>query len=251
VKKIKLSFSIFLFLFLFLQGIWLPDSSAQSISEGEPDISDFEVSLPNPISDLYQEFQQIVGVVDTFLADLGIEVDTGDLGIPDIEQAAELFEEDNQIDVAGDVFGTQTGGTITSKEKLLQQYQKELSSEYARNTALSTEGQQKIADKVELAGDTVEASQELASDSDSQDVSQNILRNISRQAALQQQLDNMILFELQEDKVSRALNAEMQGQSLLELSRQSTRSERETENLYKTGLYNQGLISIPGQHLIE
>jgi hypothetical protein len=250
MEKIKIQlFCATLITFISLQGL-LPKASISQI----PNINvsgGFSIDLPEPIAAIFRKFDEIVGNVETFLSDLGIEVSRGDIGLPDIEEAYKLFEENNQIDIALDVFGSQTGSTVSIKDKLLQQYLKDLGHEYSNNSALSIEGQEKIVEQIESAKKTVEASSELANDSNSEDVSQNILRNISNQAALNQQLDNMILFELQEDKISRALSVSIQGESLAELAKQTARDEREATSLYKASLYNYGLVSIPGQHLIS
>lgn len=206
--------------------------------------------LPEPIADLFRDIANFVGQVETFLAELGIEVDLGELGLPDLEAAFELFEEDNQIDIASDVLGTQTGSTVIVDDSLRKQYLKDLANEFAQNTTLSVEGQENTVEQIELSQETAEISNQYAQDSNSQDVSQNILRNISNQLALRQQLDNMAYFGLQEEKIARSLMLAIQGESVVALDRLTTIRDREAISIFKAGTYHQGLLSIPAQHLV-
>lgn len=206
--------------------------------------------LPEPIAELFRDITNIVGEVETFLSELGIEVDFGDLGLPNIEQAIVLFEEDNQIDIASDVFGTQTGSTVIIDDSLYKQYLNDISNEFAQNSTFSEEGQQNTVEQIELSQETAEISNQLAQDSTGQDVSQNILRNISNQLALQQQLDNMIYFGQQEDKIARSLDLAIQGESVVALDKLTTIRDREAISIFKAGTYHQGLLSIPAQHLV-
>ena len=206
--------------------------------------------LPPAVAEIFREINRIIGQVETFLSELGIEVDIGELNLPDIEQAIELFESDNQIDIASDVFGTQTGSTVIIDDALYKQYLKDLGNEYAQNSTLSEEGQEITAQQIEISQETTILSSEFARDSNAQDVSQNILRNISNQIALQQQLANMSYFGLTEDKIARSLIVSMQGESLVALDKITTTRDRETAIALKSSTYYQGLLSIPAQHLI-
>ncbi len=208
--------------------------------------------LPDPIAEIFQDFTRIVGEIETILSELGIDVPLGDLGLPDLESAEIEFENNNEIDVIGDIFGSQTGSTFDLKDKLYQQYLNDLSSEFSLNSALSLEGQEKIKEQIESSEEILESSEEIASSSNLGLLSQRILlRNISQQLSLQQRLDNMMFFESQEDKIARALSLSLSGETLLELSKQSTRAQRETTSIYKTALYDYGLLSIPGQYLLN
>jgi hypothetical protein len=161
-----------------------------------------------------------------------------------------LFERDNQIDIASDVFGTQTGSTVIIDDSLYKQYLNDLGNEYAQNSTLSEAGQQITAEQIELSQATAEISNRFARDSNGQDVSQNILRNISHQIALQQQLDMMSYFGLQEDKIARSLMVSIEGESLVALDKLTITRDREAISILKAGMYHQGLLSIPAQHLL-
>ena len=217
---------------------------------GGGDFPGGENLLPEPIADLFRDITKIVGQIDTFLSVLGLEVDFGELGLPDLEQADELFKQDNQIDIASDVFGTQTGSTVVIEDSLRKQYLKDLGNEYAQNSTLSEAGQENTAEQITLAQETAEISNQYAQDSNGQDVSQNILRNISNQIALQQQLDNMKYFGQQEDKIARSLMLAIQGESVVALDKITTSRDREAISIFKAGTYHQGLLTIPAQHLV-
>ena len=120
-----------------------------------------------------------------------------------------------------------------------------------QNSTLSLEGQDKTKEQIDIAQEKAEISNQIAEDSNNQDVSQNILRNISNQLALQQQLDNMQFFAAQEDKVARSLNLAVQGETLAGLDNLNTRQDRERISTYQTIHYYHALISIPLQHLIN
>jgi hypothetical protein len=198
--------------------------------------------LPKPLA-------KLVGQLTTFLSELGVEVPIGDLGLPETEEAKKVFEEENQIDVTSDVFGTQTGSTKVTSKSLYKQYLKDVSNQYAQNTTLSNDGQKKTLEQIQLAEKTVEISNQYAEDSNGQDVTQNIMRNISNQLALQQQLSNMSYAGLQEDKIVRSLMVSMQGENLVALDKITTARDREVLNNLKSSTYHQGLLYIPGQYL--
>lgn len=232
------------------------DSIDDEISEIENDIED-EIndflddtidSIIGPIAGVFNDLAGIVGEIETFL-DGEADVDEGALGIPDLESAKVIFTENEDLNRMSDLFGSQTTSTVALKDKLFQQYIRELSQEYSENNSLSEEGQEKIAQKIEIAAQTVEASAQLANDSSSQDVSQNILRNISNQLSLQQEIDNMLLFEMQEDKIGQGLNLQMSAEALSEVSKQTTREERQHLSQIRASLSQNLLISLPGQGL--
>jgi hypothetical protein len=206
--------------------------------------------LPESVIEIFRDLERIVGEVETFLSESGISVAIGDIGLPDILEAIEIFETDNEIDTGSDVFGTQTGSTAVISDYLYRQYLRDLGSEYAQNSTLSLEGQETTAEQLDISQQMAEISDNLAEDSNTQDVSQNILRNISNQMALQQQLDSMQFFATQEDKIARSLNLAVQGETLAGLDSLNVRQDRERISSYQIAQYYQGLMSIPLQHLV-
>ena len=233
-----------------------------TIQSGGFNSGTFEVSLPNigetlgdllpeGVAELFRDLERIVGEIETFLNELGIAVEIGEIGLPDVLEAIEIFETDNQIDTGSDVFGSQTGSTAVISTYLYRQYLRDLGNEYAQNSTLSLEGQENTAEQIEIAQEKAEISNEFAEDSNTQDVSQNILRNISNQIALQQQLDNMQFFAMQEDKVARSVNLAVQGETLAGLDSLNVRQDRERISTYQTTHYYHALMSIPLQHLVN
>ncbi|BAZ47128.1 hypothetical protein NIES4102_41740 (plasmid) [Chondrocystis sp. NIES-4102] len=206
--------------------------------------------LPPAVAEVFSDLSRIVGVVETFLSELGIQVDIGDLNLPYIEEALELFESNSEIDIASDVFGSQTGSTVIIDDTLYKQYLKDIANRFAQNSTLSKDGQKVTAEQIKTSQTTSEISNRLAQNSNRQDVSQNILRNISNQLALQQQIDNMSFFNLSEDKIARSLLVSMQGESLVALDKITITRDRETAIALKSSTYYQGLLSIPAQHLL-
>jgi hypothetical protein len=82
-------------------------------------------------------------------------------------------------------------------------------------------------------------------------VGQIDLRNISNQLALVQQLDNMSFYEMQEDQIARSLMLSMQGESTVALDKLTVIRDREALSILKASTYHQGLMSIPGQYLVN
>jgi hypothetical protein len=206
-----------------------------------------KIKVPNFLTELYQDFQTISGDISTFLSERNIKISQGDIGLPNIQEAKVIFSANEELDKVSDLFGTQTNSTFSNKDKLLQQYLKDLSQEYAENSALSLEGQSKIEQKIATVDATVEQSLALSDDSSGQDVSQNILRNISNQLSLQQQIDAMGIFEMQEDKIARNLNLQMNSESLSEISQQTTLKTRENIAANREHLRSIYAITIPGK----
>ncbi|NJN74826.1 MAG: hypothetical protein HC799_19600, partial [Limnothrix sp. RL_2_0] len=73
----------------------------------------------------------------------------------------------------------------------------ELARETANASALGEDAQEKLQANGELATSALESSQQLAQDSEGQDVSQNILRNLSAQTAASQQTDTLLALDAQ------------------------------------------------------
>ena len=216
-----------------------------------PQINLPSISIPSSLVELFEDIKTIVGDIETFLSERGIEISHGEIGLPDLEAARSVFAEDEQLDEFSDLFGTQTGSTFANRDKLLQQYLRDLSQEYAENSVLSQPGQEKIAQKVTSSQETALSSIELSEDSATQDVSQNILRNISRQLSLQQQIDAMHIFELQEAKIARNLQLEMDAELLSELSQSTTRQEREYISTNKTILNGMPYVIMPTEREVR
>ena len=122
------------------------------------------IPIPDFIIDLFADISGIVGEIQTFLGEIGGEVEIGEIGLPDLEQAEILFTEDPELDPLSDLYGSQTGSTYANIDKLLEQYINDLSREYAENSALSMSGQEKITEEIDAALEITETSGELSED---------------------------------------------------------------------------------------
>ena len=210
-----------------------------------------ELGIKNFITDLQEDISRISGDIYTTLDDYGIVIPRGRAGLPNIQEAKIVFNEEKLLNILGDIFGGQTGSTYNNKGKLAQDYLAQMSQEYSENSALSYEGQSKIDIKIETAIASSEESIVIADDSNGQDVSQNILRNISKQYALGQQIDAMAFADLQNAKIDRSLSLQMQSEILKEISGNNTREYRKDIARNGAAISSQGLVIIPGMEAKE
>ena len=199
------------------------------------------------ITQLHQDLSAVVGDINTYLDDIGITVKTGKLGIPNLQEAKIIFDEEVILGELNDVVGSQTGSTYSSREKFYQQYLRSLTQEYSENTALSLQGQSKLEAKVDSATSSAEQSLTIADDSSNQDISQNILRNISNQLALDQQTNAMTIADMQDAKIDRSLGLQLDSEILMESSRANMREERIGTATNLAAQQSLFMISIPGQ----
>jgi hypothetical protein len=199
------------------------------------------------ITEVNQELSVIAGDFKTFLGfGGGQEVETGDLGIPNVQQARIIFNEDPNLSRFDDILGTQTGTTYNSRDKLYQQYLRDLAQGYTENSALSQAGQTKINLKIDAANASAEQSINIAEDSTNQDVSQNLLRNLSNQNAIEQQTAAITISEMQDAKIDRSLGLQLESENLKELSESNTRAERASAATSSLAENSYFLITIPG-----
>ena len=198
------------------------------------------------LTELHSSMPSLTGNITTFLDGYGITISKGKLGIPNVQEARLLFDENTDLGVLNDNLGGQTGATYSNREKLYQEYLQQLSEEYSNNTALSLEGQSKIEAKIDSATSSAEQSLTIAEDSNGQDVSQNILRNISNQFALDQQVNVMKISDMQSEKVDRSLALQMQSQALKEISGSNARELRDSTASNNAVISTLGLITFPG-----
>ncbi|MBW4532340.1 MAG: hypothetical protein KME09_00200 [Pleurocapsa minor HA4230-MV1] len=199
------------------------------------------------ITSINQDLSVIVGDLKTFLSfGDGQEVETGDLGIPNVQQARVLFNEDPNLSKFDDILGTQTETTYNSRYKLYQQYLRDLTQGYSENSALSLAGQSKINLKIDAANAAAEQSINIAKDSTNQDVSQNLLRNLSNQNAIEQQTAAITISEMQDAKIDRSLGLQLESENLREISESNTREERASTAASSAAENSFFLITIPG-----
>lgn len=205
-----------------------------------------QINADGYISQLHQDLSSIVGEIQTFLDPLGIDIEVGNVGLPNIQQVKVALNEATVLEEIDNIFNTQTGSSYSNKERLYQQYLSSLASNYSENSSLSLAGQSKLEAKIDSAISASEQSLSIAKDSSSQDVSQNILRNISNQLALDQQLNAMEISEYQDDKINSSLSTMLTSEVLNEMQKSNVYNERYINASNSLGYNSSLLISIPG-----
>jgi hypothetical protein len=176
-----------------------------------------------------------------------VEITTGALGLPDAKQI-EAEIQNARPSAFEEITGSKTGGegSPVIKLDLVTQFERNLTDEVADQTALTEEGQQKLRENAEAATAALEGSQQLAQDSESQDVSQNILRNISGQLALQQQTGTLTTVDNQLRARDDALRNKMLVDAVRELQGGRIQDRRETASAYSDAITQGAQIILPG-----
>jgi hypothetical protein len=176
-----------------------------------------------------------------------VEIQTGALGLPDAKQI-EAEINNARPSAFEEIAGSKTGGegSPVIKLDLVTQFERNLTDEVADQTALTEEGQQKLRENAEAATAALEGSQQLAADSESQDVSQNILRNISGQLALQQQTGTLTTVDNQLRARDDALRNKMLVDAVRELQGDRIQDRREDAAAYSDAITQGAQIILPG-----
>mgnify|MGYP000309569762 CR=1 FL=1 len=200
--------------------------------------------------DLFDIFEDPLGGIANPGGDDGantVEISTGALGLPDPKQFEQELET-VQTSAFEEVAATQTGGdgSPVIKRDLVTQFERSMTDEVADQTALTEEGQQKLRDNAEAAKIALETSQQLAADSEEQDVSQNILRNLSAQIAAQQQTNSLNTIGQQLQVRDDALRNKMLVDAVRELQGERIQDRRETAAAYSASIVQGGQIILPG-----
>ncbi len=200
--------------------------------------------------DLFDIFEDPLGGIANPGGDDGantVEISTGALGLPDPKQFEQELET-VQTSAFEEVAATQTGGdgSPVIKRDLVTQFERSMTDEVADQTALTEEGQQKLRDNAEAAKIALETSQQLAADSEEQDVSQNILRNLSAQIAAQQQTNSLNTIGQQLQVRDDALRNKMLVDAVRELQGERIQDRRETAAAYSDSIVQGGQIILPG-----
>lgn len=176
-----------------------------------------------------------------------VEITTGALGLPDPKVIEEEIN-NAQSSPFEEAIGTKTGGdgSPVIKLDLVTQFERNLTDEVANQTALTEDGQQKLRENAEAATTALETSQELAADSQGQDVSQNILRNISGQLAAQQQTGSLTTIDNQLRARDDALRNKMLVDAVRELQGERIQDRRETSSAYSDAITQGAQLILPG-----
>ena len=170
----------------------------------------------------------------------------GALGLPDPKVIEENINQSGTSPTE-EVLATMTGGEGSPVIKLdaKEIFDADLAEEVGRASALTQEGQAKLAQNVEVANQSLTTSQELAEDSESQDVSQNIMRNISVQQAASQATDTLLAIDAQLRQRDDALRNIVESDALRQLKRDRVSQRRMDASAYSFAITHGGLISLP------
>ena len=177
----------------------------------------------------------------------GVEIAVGPLGLPDPKLVEESIE-NAQTTAFEEFAGARTGGegSPVIKRDLATLFEREMVDEVAAQTALTEEGQQKLIENSDVAVQSLEASQELAMDSEEQDVSQNILRNISSQMAMAQQTSTLDTVDRQLQRRDSALRNLMLVNAVQELQADRIQDRRQNAAAYSDVITQGGQLILPG-----
>lgn len=170
----------------------------------------------------------------------------GVLGLPDPKVIEENIEQSGTSPTE-EVLATMTGGGGSPVIKLdaKEIFDADLAEEVARSSALTQEGQEKLAQNVEIANQSLEASQQLAEDSENQDVSQNIMRNISVQASQRQATDTLLAIDAQLRQRDDALRNIVVSDNLRQNKRDRVAERRMDASSFNFAITHGGLIALP------
>ena len=170
----------------------------------------------------------------------------GALGLPDPKIIEENINQSGTSPTE-EVLATMTGGEGSPVIKLdaKEIFDADLAEEVARASALTQAGQEKLAQNVEVANQSLETSQQLAEDSEEQDVSQNIMRNLSVQQAAAQATDTLLAIDAQLRQRDDALRNIVESDSLRQLKRDRVAQRRMDASAYSFAITHGGLIALP------
>ena len=170
----------------------------------------------------------------------------GALGLPDPKIIEENINQSGTSPTE-EALATMTGGEGSPVIKLdaKEIFDADLAEEVARASALTQAGQEKLAQNVEVANQSLETSQQLAEDSEEQDVSQNIMRNLSVQQAAAQATDTLLAIDAQLRQRDDALRNIVESDSLRQLKRDRVAQRRMDASAYSFAITHGGLIALP------
>jgi len=171
----------------------------------------------------------------------------GAMGIPDPNVVIANIE-DRQTSPTDELLGTKQGGdgSPVIKDDTGYTFDIELARETANASALGEDAQEKLQANGELATAALESSQQLAQDSENQDVSQNILRNLSAQTAASQQTDTLLALDAQARARDDAIRNRLNANALAQLQRERAAQRQTDASAFSSALTQGGQFFLPG-----
>ena len=176
-----------------------------------------------------------------------ISSSVGPLGLPDPKQIEAALLQANPSKLE-EFLGVKHGsdGSPVAKADLQRLFDADLARAVAQQSALSTDGQQALLENAQAANAALEASSELAKDSETQDVSQNILRNLSGQLQAAQETDTMLAIDAQRRERDDALRNVVLADTLEQLQQERIAERQQSASAYSSVITEGGLFSMPG-----
>jgi hypothetical protein len=177
----------------------------------------------------------------------GSETVIGSLGLPDPGKIEQKID-NASTNPASEILATKQGGegSPTIKEDAADEFKSNLTSEVARASALSEQGQEKLAKNAKAAQKATQKSKKLAEKSANTDVSQNIMRNLSAQQALQGKMTALEVVDAQLRQRDDALRNLTLSSALDELQRDRAAERRKGASAYSGALNSGAQVVIPG-----
>jgi hypothetical protein len=210
------------------------------------------------LPDIGQVFDDIDGVFSSSSGDASDTASSagdgsvGAMGIPDPTVVFANIE-DRQTSATEELLGTKQGGdgSPVIKDDTGYMFDVELARETANASALGADAQEKLQANGELATSALKSSQQLAEDSENQDVSQNILRNISAQTAASQQTDTLLALDAQARARDDAIRNRLNANAVAQLQRDRAAKRQTDASAFGAALTQGGQFYLPGFPLEE
>ncbi len=171
----------------------------------------------------------------------------GSLGLPNPGKVEHKID-NASTNPASEILATKQGGegSPVIKEDAADEFKSDLASEVARASALSEQGQEKLAQNAKAAQTATQKSLKLAKKSANTDVSQNIMRNLSAQQAIQGKMTALEVVDAQLRQRDDALRNLTLSSALDELQRNRAAERRKGASAYSGALNSGAQVVVPG-----
>jgi hypothetical protein len=174
------------------------------------------------------------------------EIEAGALGLPGIDEVDEAIEESGSTALMEALAGKQEGGGQSGRAYMKNLYRTNQAEQIADKTALSRQGQEKLASNSVAADDALKTSTAMMEDSEDQDVSQNVLRNISVQAHEQTVHTGLLALDAQLRARDDSVRNVLMGRTLMEIQAERVSEQRRNASAYSGVIASGGLFYLPG-----
>jgi hypothetical protein len=174
------------------------------------------------------------------------DIEAGALGLPGIDEVDETIEESGSTALMEALAGKQEGGGRSGRVYMENLYRINQAEQIADKTALSRQGQEKLASNSIATDDALKTSTAMMEDSEQQDVSQNVLRNISVQAHEQTVHTGLLALDAQLRARDDSVRNVLMGRTLMEIQAERVSEQRRNASAYSGVIASGGLFYLPG-----